>query len=171
MTIRFNLYVGSAPVAATETYGAGATATLLPSEKYLVQDDKAQPAPTRSLGRKIRVLLVDDFAVVRQGLAHLLQLQPDIEVVGQAVDGLEAIRMARELQPDVVVMDVTMPVLDGIEATRRIHRDMPQIHVVGLSMHNERDIAITMTAAGAAVFVTKTAPPATLISAIRQQVA
>jgi DNA-binding NarL/FixJ family response regulator len=118
--------------------------------------------------RKIRVLLADDSSVVREALAHLLQLQADIEVVDQAADGLQAVQMASQLQPDVVVMDVNMPQLSGVEATRRIHNQLPQVRIIGLSMHNEEEIVAAMSDAGAVAYLTKTDPPSRLIAAIRQ---
>jgi two-component system response regulator NreC len=130
---------------------------------------KSQPGGPleQATGRRIRVLLADDSSVVREGLARLLQLQADIEIVGQAVDGLEAVQMALQLQPDVVVMDVGMPLLSGIEATRRVHSQLPQVRIIGLSMHDEQETAAAMRDAGAAAYLTKTAPPSRLIAAIR----
>ncbi len=98
--------------------------------------------------RRIRVLLADDHPVVREGLARLLQMQADIEIVGQAADGQRAVEMAHELEPDVVIMDVSMPIVGGIEATRQIHGDLPRIGVIGLSMHSEREVATAMYTAG-----------------------
>ena len=118
--------------------------------------------------RKIRVLLADDHAVVRDGLARLLGMQPDIAVVGQAADGLEAVELALQLRPDVIVMDVMMPNLNGVEATRRILRDMPEAKVIGLSMHVQEDVAAQMCASGAAVYLSKTSQPPKLLAAIRQ---
>ncbi len=114
------------------------------------------------------MLLADDSPVVRRGLAHLLALQADLEVVEQAVDGLDAVRKTLDLEPDVVVMDVSMPRLDGIQATRHIHGKLPQVRIIGLSMHDEQQIAEAMTNAGATTYLTKTASPGRLIAEIRQ---
>jgi DNA-binding NarL/FixJ family response regulator len=103
----------------------------------------------------LRVLLVDDHAMVRQGLRSLLEGHDDVQVVGEAGDGLVGIDMAGSLNPDVVVMDVTMPRIDGVEATRRIRQDHPTIAVVGLSVHGTSQVEAAMKAAGAAVFVSK----------------
>ncbi len=84
----------------------------------------------------MRVLLADDHALVRGGIRLLLESEPDIEVVGEAEDGLAAIALTEEFQPDVVVMDISMPKINGIAATRRIHRVHPRIGVVGLTMHD-----------------------------------
>src|SRR5215203_4863976 len=81
----------------------------------------------------IRLLLVDDHAVVRQGLRMFLSLDPDFEIVGEAADGNAALKLARELQPDVVLMDLLMPGMDGIEATGILRREMPDIEVIALT--------------------------------------
>ncbi len=128
----------------------------------------AQPPAAADTTKVIRVLLADDHAVVRNGLARLLQIQPDIEVVGQAADGLQVVQMALRLEPDIILMDVSMPYLSGVDVTRRLTQQMPGISVIGLSMHAQEDVAASMTAAGAAAYLTKTAPPETLIAAIRR---
>lgn len=115
----------------------------------------------------IRVLLVDDHRLLREGLAGLLQREPDLEVIGQAADGQAAVEMARELHPDVILMDVTMPRMSGIEATRRIAHEMPDIRIVGLSMHEADEIGAAMRRAGASDYVVKDGPSDDLISAIR----
>jgi PAS domain S-box-containing protein len=116
--------------------------------------------------KDIRVLLVDDHQVMRQGLISLISGQPDIQVVGEAANGWEAIKMVRQLKPDVVLMDVSMPEMDGIEATRRIKVDMPDVRVIGLSMFDDKHMASTMLEAGAETFISKTASLAELLKAI-----
>jgi PAS domain S-box-containing protein len=116
--------------------------------------------------KDIRVLLVDDHQVMRQGLISLISGQPGIQVVGEAANGWEAIKMVRQLKPDVVLMDVSMPEMDGIEATRRIKVDMPDVRVIGLSMFDDKHMASTMLEAGAETFVSKTASLAELLKAI-----
>lgn len=117
---------------------------------------------------RIRVLLVDDHRVLREGIAGLLKQEPDIEVVGQASDGVCAIEMARSLRPDVILMDVTMPRMSGIEATRRITHEMPSVRIVGLSMHEDQEMGAAMRRAGAADYLVKDGPSQTLVSAIRR---
>ncbi len=115
---------------------------------------------------RLRVLFVDDHPAMRQGLIQLIGHQPGIQVVGEASNGREAIEKARSLQPDVIVMDVSMPEMDGIEATRRIRSAMPGIRIIGLSMHEDEHIARIMQAAGAETLISKTVSPAKLIRAI-----
>jgi PAS domain S-box-containing protein len=115
----------------------------------------------------IRVLLADDHKMLRDGLAGLLREQPDIEVISEASDGLMAIELAHQTQPDVIIMDVTMPRMNGVEATRRIHQELPHIRVIGLSMHEKEDMANAMRDAGAVSYITKGAPSEILTEAIR----
>jgi PAS domain S-box-containing protein len=113
-----------------------------------------------------RILLVDDHKVMRQGLIALLDNQPDIEVVGEAANGIEAGDLARELFPDVILMDVSMPEMDGVEATRRITAELPEVRVIGLSMYEDERISRSMRQAGAEAFVSKTASSSELLKAI-----
>ena len=118
----------------------------------------------------IRVLVVDDQAMVRQGFAALLAAQPDLLVVGDAADGAQAVAMAREHAPDVVLMDVRMPVLDGIQATRRILDAGPGLHrpkVVILTTFDLDDYVFEALRAGASGFLLKDAPAAELVTAVR----
>ena len=112
------------------------------------------------------MLFVDDHHVMRKGLIRLMNGQPVIQVVGEAANGQEAIEKVRQLRPDVVVMDVSMPVMDGIEATRRIKAEMPHVRVIGLSMHDDEKVARSMGEAGAEAFLSKTVSLAELLKAI-----
>ena len=102
-----------------------------------------------------RVLLVDDHAMVRQGLRSMLETYPDLEVVAEASDGIEAVESAINTQPDVVVMDINLPRLNGIDATRRIKKDAPNTLVVGLSVHYSAQTHAAVIEAGAAAFLSK----------------
>jgi len=106
----------------------------------------------------MRVLLVDDHPTVRRAYARVLQDEPDMEVVGEAANGMEAIHLTRHLRPDVVVMDVGMPGMDGIQATRMIHVMLPTVGVIGLSESAEAEQGAAMREAGAVAYVTKSAP-------------
>jgi DNA-binding NarL/FixJ family response regulator len=114
-----------------------------------------------------RVLLVDDHKIVRQGIESMLVGEPDMEIVGQAGNGREAVDLACQLQPDVVVMDVAMPVMGGDEATRRIKLHLPETRVIALSMFDDTRIAERMRRAGAIAYLLKTAPSEDLLAAIR----
>ena len=118
-------------------------------------------------GAAIRVVLADDHAVVRRGLALFLGLQPDIEVVGEAADGLEAVALATELRPDVVLMDVVMPNADGLTATRSVTHACPETKVVVLSSFGERKRVTAVLRAGAAGYLLKDTEPEQLAEAIR----
>jgi PAS domain S-box-containing protein len=120
--------------------------------------------------KRVRVLLVDDQQIVRDGLGEILQRQPDLDLVGQASDGIEAVDMALHLKPDVILMDFRMPRLDGLEATRRILAALPQTRVIGLSTHEEVEKALAMRHAGAVDYLTKEQPVALLLKAIRRAV-
>ncbi len=117
---------------------------------------------------KIRILLADDHALLRQGTAELLQHEPDFEVVGQAGDGLEAVRMAHEAQPDIVIMDVRMPALSGIDATRQLQRELPKVRVLVLTAYDDDQYVFSLLQAGASGYLLKTAPASELIRSIRQ---
>ncbi len=125
-----------------------------------------RPAP-RTASQALRVLLADDHKILREGIAGLLADQLDIEVVAEASDGQMAVDLARQLRPDVVIMDVSMPHLTGVEATRIVTDEMPATRVIGLSMHEEADMATAMRNAGAVAYLSKGGPIDWLIAAIR----
>jgi DNA-binding NarL/FixJ family response regulator len=101
------------------------------------------------------VLLVDDHAIIREGLRSLLEKQPQTEVVADTDNGRKAVELVRELSPDIVVMDVTMPGLNGIEATRLITGEFPEVKVIALSIHSQRRFVADMLGAGAAAYILK----------------
>ncbi|MEO9325324.1 response regulator transcription factor [Nocardioides sp. C4-1] len=115
----------------------------------------------------IRVLLVDDHKLVRVGLVGLVDSAPDLEVVGQAADGEEAVAVAVETRPDVVLMDLSMPVVDGVEATRRVVAEVPGVRVLVLTSFAEVDKVQDALAAGASGYLLKDTEPATLLAAVR----
>ena len=114
----------------------------------------------------IRILLADDHTVMRSGLRLLLERQPNLEVVGEAADGMEAVELAGEEKPNVVVMDIAMPHLNGVEATRQIVSRSPDTAVVILSMHSDESYVIRSLKAGARAYLLKDSAEADLIAAI-----
>ena len=116
---------------------------------------------------KARVLIADDHTIVRSGVRLLLQAEPDIEVVGEALNGDEAVALAASLRPDVVLMDIAMPGMGGLEATRQIKARFPEMHVLVLTMHRSDEYFFEMLKAGASGYVLKGAETNELIGAIR----
>ncbi len=140
-----------------------------PDPVRLEQPERIPSARART--RKIRVLVVDDHEVMRQGLAGLLTAEPDIEIVGEAVDGKVAVELTQQLGPDVLLMDISMPVMNGIEATRLIHARYPTVCVIGLSMFEEVEMAQAMWDAGAVAYLIKSGAADALVETIRTSVA
>ncbi len=116
---------------------------------------------------KIRILLADDHMVVRVGVRALLEAEPDMSVIGEAADGLTAVAEAIRLQPDVVVMDISMPHLDGLEATRRIRSACPSVQVLILTVHAQQRYLFPVLKAGGAGYVLKSTVDTELIDAVR----
>ncbi len=142
------------------------------AEAQVVQtDSRTWPAkrkhPEPKSEERLRVLLVDDHKVMREGLASLLDEQPDMDVVGQAGNGREAVDLAHKLQPHIIIMDASMPVMPGDEATRQIKLHLPKIRVIALSMFDEPQMSRKMRRAGAEAYLLKTAPSEELLAAIR----
>ncbi|OQY60586.1 MAG: hypothetical protein B6245_00780 [Desulfobacteraceae bacterium 4572_88] len=118
--------------------------------------------------RKIKVLLVDDHAIVRDGLKKVLEDQPDMEVVGEASNGVQAVRKAKSLRPNVAVMDISMPKLSGLEATGLIKEAVPEVQVVILTFYNKDAYVDRALNAGALGFVLKDSPTSDVLEAIRE---
>ena len=116
--------------------------------------------------KKIRVLIVDDHTLVRAGIRSLLTLVENIEVIGEASDGKEALSKIERLRPDVVLMDLAMPIMGGLEATRRLRRDFPGIKVLALTQYDDSEYVIPVIEAGASGFVTKMSAFSELAAAI-----
>lgn len=122
---------------------------------------------TQEATGRIKLLLADDHAVVRAGTRQLLERQPDFEIVGEAIDGDEAVRLTAELNPDVVVMDVRMPKVSGVEATRRIKANNAEVKVLVLTAHDDDEYVFALLQAGANGYLLKTAEIDELVKAIR----
>jgi two-component system response regulator NreC len=116
---------------------------------------------------KIRVLVTDDHAIVRDGICALLALTGDIEAVGVAANGREALEMVSKLSPDIVLMDVVMPLMDGLEATRRIRKESPDIKVIVLTQYEDKEYVLPVIEAGASGFISKASASSELTAAIR----
>ncbi len=118
----------------------------------------------------IRVLVVDDHAIVRGGLAQLLGTADDLEVVGEARDGAEAVRLTASLLPDVILMDLSMPGMEGVEATRRVHAEFPATRVLVLTSFSDQSRVLDALDAGADGYLLKHAEPETILDGLRQVV-
>lgn len=116
---------------------------------------------------KIKVLIADDHTILRQGIRALLEAEPEIEVVGEASDGREAVEKTKALAPDIVLMDISMPVMNGLEATRHIRRMSPNTQIIVLTMHENEEFVVQMLNAGASGYVLKRIAADELVAAIR----
>jgi DNA-binding NarL/FixJ family response regulator len=116
---------------------------------------------------KIRVLIADDHTILRDGIRSLLEDELDMQVIGEAEDGISAVKMACQLEPDVVLMDIAMPLLNGLEATRQIKRSAPQVRVLVLTMHENEEYIRQVLASGAMGYILKDAAARDLLGAIR----
>jgi DNA-binding NarL/FixJ family response regulator len=145
----------------------------LEAEQYLIKPvgstsivDWAERFLDKAL-RRIKVLVVDDHAVVREGICALLSLQKDMEVIGEAVDGRDAIAKVQSLTPNVAVMDIVMPVMSGLEATKRITKECPETKVLILTQYDEEENMFVAKQVGAYGFVAKSAASSDLLTGIR----
>ncbi|MHC4737397.1 MAG: response regulator transcription factor [Planctomycetota bacterium] len=115
----------------------------------------------------VKILMADDHKIVREGLCALINSEPDMEVIGQAQDGREAIKLTRQLKPDVIVMDVNMPGMDGVDATRRIAKDFPDARIIALTMYPRKSFVTEMLDAGASGYILKDNAFTELVKAIK----
>ena len=115
----------------------------------------------------ISIILVDDHVIMRDGLRHLLSSESDIEVIGEAANGREAVKLVLSKKPDIVIMDIAMQDMNGIEATRQIKNENPDVKIIALSMHSERQIVVGVFRAGASGYLLKESSSLELVDAIR----
>ncbi|PWH19423.1 MAG: DNA-binding response regulator [Anaerolineae bacterium] len=116
---------------------------------------------------KIRILLADDHTILRDGIRSLIEDEPDMEVIGEAEDGITAVKLADSLRPDVILIDLAMPLLNGLEATRQIRKNQPRAKILILTMHENEEYIRQVLAAGAMGYILKDAAARELLSAIR----
>ncbi len=133
-----------------------------------MSQDNSEPLQAPTQGKKIGVLIVDDHAIVRQGLRMFIQMQSDMEVLGEGINGAEAIELSARLQPDVILLDLLMPHMDGVEATRRILEQNPGARVLILTSFGEDDKVFPAIRAGAQGYLLKDIQPQELVYAIRE---
>ena len=117
--------------------------------------------------QKMKVLVVDDHTIVRDGICALLGLAGDIEVVGEASNGIEALELVRKLSPDIVLMDIAMPGMDGLQATQQIHNEYPGVKVLALTQYNDKEYVFPVLEAGAHGFISKASASSELSTGIR----
>ncbi|MFZ1745615.1 MAG: response regulator, partial [Nitrospirales bacterium] len=137
----------------------------MPGSRLLTPLTPSDRKPVQRQG--IRILLVDDHALVREGIRGLLEVQADFHVVGEAQDGLEAIEYSRAFHPDIIIMDVNMPKMNGIDATRKILQECPKVQVIGLSVQEDEQVRELMMNAGAVMYLTKNGIANELVEGIR----
>lgn len=119
------------------------------------------------MSRRIKVLIADDHTIVRSGVRLLLDAEEDMEVIGEALDGVAAVNLVEQLQPDVVLMDIAMPGMDGLQATRHIKSEWPEVNVLVLTMHRQDEYLFNMLQAGGSGYILKGAETQELINAVR----
>lgn len=160
--------VGGSPVG---TMVASATATIETQIAESMGNNSTQIAQTTTTTLRktsvVSVLLVDDHALMREGLRQLLELEDDIRIVGEAVDGFDALQRMRQLRPDVVLMDIRMPMLDGIAVTRQLAHEFPSVAVIMLTMHREHQQMLQAMKNGAKGYLLKSASSQEVTQAIR----
>lgn len=117
--------------------------------------------------KRIKVMVVDDHTIVRDGICALLALVKDIDVIGEASNGSEALKMVKNLEPDVVLMDIAMPNMGGLEATRQICKESPKTKIIALTQHDDKEFVFPVIEAGASGFISKIAASSDLVSGIR----
>ncbi|MFO1487231.1 MAG: response regulator transcription factor [Verrucomicrobiota bacterium] len=158
-----------APVAAAAlpvSLARATTATASGSQKPLMKNQGTQPAAAGKSKKPVRILIVDDHPVVRKGIAASLSQEGNIQIVGEAADGVQALRLARELRPDIMLTDIDLPEKNGLIVTETIRKEIPAIRVLILSMHTNTDYVLRIVQSGASGYVLKGGTTEDLVRAI-----
>ena len=137
-----------------------------PLRHNLARSNQLDKSRTEKMKSRIKLLLVDDHPVVRRGISSCLARQERLSIVGEAADGIEAVRKARELSPDIVLMDIDMPHMDGLAVTELLRKELPGVKVLILSMHSNTDYVLRIIQSGARGYILKEATPEELVRAI-----
>jgi len=158
----------SAPVPATVPSDLTSATAGLPAhiQSALANSRSGQALHENKMKKRIKLLLVDDHPVVRKGISSCLVRHEHLEIVGEAADGQEAMKKARELMPDIVLMDIDMPEMDGLEVTESLRKELPKIKVLILSMHSNTEYVMRIIQSGASGYILKEAPTEELVRAI-----
>ena len=159
-TLSKNAPLGAPAIAALPTHG------LAGHIRSSLAGARAGETTTSNMKKQIRLLLVDDHPVVRKGIASCLMQHEHLRIVGEAGDGQEAVRKARDLNPDIVLMDIDMPRMNGLAVTEQLRKELPKIRVLILSMHSNTDYVLRIIQSGARGYVLKEAPAEELVRAI-----
>lgn len=139
------------------------------SEDNIPVEESGKSSTDEERDQKVKVLLVDDHQMIHEGLKKIVDAENDLVVIAEAFDGEEAIKLAQETSPDIIVMDVNMPVMNGIEATKEIMLRMPALRIIGLSLNNHENTVKSMLSAGASAYLTKNEAFETLCPTIRRE--
>jgi len=137
-----------------------------PLRHNLARSNQLDKSRTEKMKSRIKLLLVDDHPVVRRGISSCLARQERLSIVGEAADGIEAVRKAKELAPDIVLMDIDMPHMDGLAVTELLRKELPAVKVLILSMHSNTDYVLRIIQSGARGYILKAASPEELVRAI-----
>lgn len=153
------------PGLAAQSYSSSSPRSATPPDH--AQRPGSRPEPATTARKTIRLLLADDHGLFRELLGRVMEMEPDIQVIGEATNGLEAVSKARQLKPDIVLMDINMPIIDGLAATRQITEELAETAVIMLTMYRHNHQVLQAMRAGARGYLLKSAQAQEVLSAIR----